>query len=51
VPGGTVLARLDARDVAAQLAVAKAGVVQAEANLTKADADVASASSACSRRS
>jgi len=43
VPAGAVLARLDARDVEAQLAVAKAGVVQAEANLTKADADVASA--------
>ncbi|HVC60096.1 MAG TPA: efflux RND transporter periplasmic adaptor subunit [Acetobacteraceae bacterium] len=43
VPAGAVLARLDARDVEAQLAMAKAGVTQAEANLTKADADVASA--------
>jgi HlyD family secretion protein len=43
VAAGAVLARLDARDVEAQLAVAKAGVAQAEANLTKADADVASA--------
>jgi HlyD family secretion protein len=43
VPAGAVLAQLDARDVAAQLGVAKAGVAQAEATLTKADADVASA--------
>ncbi len=40
---GQVLARLDARDIEAQLAVAKAGVAQAEANVTKAEADVASA--------
>ena len=43
VPTGAVLARLDARDVEAQLGVAKAGVAQAEANLLKANADVASA--------
>ena len=42
VPAGAVLARLDARDVEAQLGVAKAGVAQAAANLTKAAADVAS---------
>jgi HlyD family secretion protein len=40
---GTVLARLDARDVEAQLAVAKAGVSQAEANIARANADVESA--------
>ena len=40
---GALLARLDARDVEAQLAVAKAGVSQAEANIAKAKADVESA--------
>jgi HlyD family secretion protein len=43
VPAGTVLARLDARDAAAQLAIAKAGVAQADANVVKSGADVASA--------
>ena len=43
VRAGAVLARLDARDVEAQLAVAKAGVSQAEANIAKANADVESA--------
>lgn len=43
VRAGQVLARLDARDIEAQLAVTKAGVAQAEANVTKAEADVASA--------
>jgi HlyD family secretion protein len=42
VKAGQVLARLDARDVAAQLALAKAGVAQARASLEKAKADVAS---------
>jgi HlyD family secretion protein len=43
VRAGAILARLDARDVEAQLAVAKAGVSQAEANIAKANADVESA--------
>jgi HlyD family secretion protein len=43
VKAGQVLARLDARDVAAQVAVAKAAVAQASANLEKAKADAASA--------
>lgn len=43
VRAGQVLARLDARDVAAQLAVATAGVAQARANIDKGKADVASA--------
>lgn len=43
VPAGMVLARLDTRDVAAQLALAEAGVTQAEASLVKADADVTGA--------
>jgi HlyD family secretion protein len=44
VRAGQVLARLDARDVEAQLALAKAGVAQADANIEKAKADVVSAS-------
>ena len=40
---GTVLARLDARDLAAQVALARAGVLQARAAVGKAEADVASA--------
>lgn len=40
---GQLLAQLDARDVEAQLAVAKAGVAQARANVEKAEADVVSA--------
>ena len=40
---GQVLAQLDARDVEAQLALARAGVGQARANVEKAKADVASA--------
>lgn len=43
VSAGQVLARLDARDVEAQLALAKAAVAQARANIEKAKADVASA--------
>lgn len=43
VAAGSVLARLDDRDVLAQLASARAGVAQAQANIGKADADVASA--------
>ena len=39
---GSVLAKLDDRDVLAQLASARAGVAQAEANIAKATADVAS---------
>jgi HlyD family secretion protein len=44
VRAGQVLARLDARDVEAQLALATAGVGQARANVEKAKADVATAS-------
>lgn len=40
---GQVLARLDARDVAAQVAQAKAGVLQAQAAIDKAEADIANA--------
>jgi HlyD family secretion protein len=43
VQAGQVLARLDARDIEAQLALAKAGVAQARANIDKAKADVVSA--------
>ena len=43
VHAGQVLARLDARDIEAQVAVAKANVAQARANVIKAQADVASA--------
>lgn len=43
VASGSVLARLDARDVTAQVGQAEAGVVQARANLVKAHADVAAA--------
>jgi HlyD family secretion protein len=43
VTAGTVLAKLDARDIEAQLAATKAGVAQARANIDKAKADVASA--------
>ena len=42
VRAGQVLARLEARDVAAQVDVAKANVAQARANIEKANADVAS---------
>ncbi|MDE2167682.1 MAG: efflux RND transporter periplasmic adaptor subunit [Alphaproteobacteria bacterium] len=42
IRAGQVLARLDARDVEAQVAVAKANVAQARANIEKANADVAS---------
>lgn len=44
VAAGSVLARLDDRDVQAQLQAARASVAQAEANIGKAAADVASAS-------
>ena len=43
VRAGQVVARLDARDIEAQVAVAKAAVAQARANLEKAKADVESA--------
>jgi HlyD family secretion protein len=43
VKAGQVLARLDARDIEAQVALAKAAVAQARANLEKAKADVESA--------
>jgi HlyD family secretion protein len=43
VPAGAVLARLDAREVAAQLGQADAGVLQARAGLVKARADVEAA--------
>lgn len=43
VPAGKILARLDARDVAAQLGVATAGIAQARSNVLKAQADVTSA--------
>jgi len=43
VRAGQVLARLDARDVVAQLAVARASIAQARASIDKAKADVASA--------
>lgn len=43
VAAGSVLAKLDDRDVLAQLLSARAGVAQAEANIGKATADVASA--------
>ena len=42
VRAGQVLARLDARDIEAQVAVAQANVVQARANVDKANADVTS---------
>ncbi len=42
VHAGQVLARLDARDVAAQVAVTKANVAQAQAAIVKANADIAS---------
>jgi HlyD family secretion protein len=44
VQAGQVLAQLDARDIEAQVAVAKAAVAQARANIEKAKTDVASAS-------
>lgn len=44
VQAGQVLAQLDARDIEAQLALARAGVAQARANIEKAKADVVSAS-------
>jgi HlyD family secretion protein len=43
VHAGEILARLDARDVEAQVAVAKANVVQAQAGIAKANADIAGA--------
>ena len=43
VKAGTVLARLDARDIAAQVEQARAGVLQARAAVGKAEADVTSA--------
>jgi HlyD family secretion protein len=42
VPAGQVLAQLDARDIEAQVAVAKAAVAQARAGVEKAKADVES---------
>jgi len=43
VHAGQVLAKLDSRDIEAQVEVMKAGVSQARANIEKAKADVASA--------
>jgi HlyD family secretion protein len=43
VAASSVLAQLDAREVAAQLGQARAGVLQAQASLVKAHADVAAA--------
>ena len=43
VQAGQLLAQLDARDVEAQLALAKAGVAQALANIDKSKSDVVSA--------
>jgi HlyD family secretion protein len=43
VRAGQPLARLDARDIEAQVVVAEAGAAQARANIEKAKADVASA--------
>lgn len=43
VKAGQILAQLDARDVEAQVAEARAGVQQAEAGVDKAQADVAAA--------
>ena len=43
VAAGSMLARLDAREVAAQLGQANAGVLQARASLVKAHADVTAA--------
>ncbi|MDA8384227.1 MAG: efflux RND transporter periplasmic adaptor subunit [Betaproteobacteria bacterium] len=43
VHAGQVLARLDAKDVEAQVAVAQANIAQAQANIHKARADVTSA--------
>ena len=43
VHAGQILARLDARDIEAQVAVAKAAIEQARANLEKARADVENA--------
>ena len=43
VKAGQLLAQLDARDIEAQLAVAKAGVAQAQATIDKTKSDVVSA--------
>ncbi|HQT37875.1 MAG TPA: efflux RND transporter periplasmic adaptor subunit [Acidocella sp.] len=43
VKAGQVLARLDARDIAAQVAIAEVGVQQARAAIDKGDADMANA--------
>ena len=43
IAAGSVLARLDSREVQAQLGQARAGVVQADAGIAKARADIASA--------
>jgi len=45
VRAGQMLARLDARDIEAQLALARGGVSQARASIEKANADVLSANS------
>ena len=42
-PAGQELARLDARDIEAQVAVMEAGIAQAQANIAKARADVTAA--------
>ena len=44
IHAGQILARLDSRDVRAQVAVARAAVVQARENIAKAQADVLSTS-------
>jgi HlyD family secretion protein len=43
VPAGQELARLDARDIEAQVTVMEAGIAQAQANIAKARADVTAA--------
>ncbi|MDR3530613.1 MAG: efflux RND transporter periplasmic adaptor subunit, partial [Rhodopila sp.] len=43
IAAGTILARLDSREVQAQLGQARAGMLQAEASIAKARADIASA--------
>ncbi len=48
IRSGQVLARLQSRDVQAQLAVAKAAVLQARANIVKAQADVLGTSASLS---
>lgn len=51
VRAGTVLARLDARDVEAQLGVAAAAIAQAQGNVLKARADITSAETSAANAS